>query len=169
MHTWIIQWNLLQWVFLSHLDVWPISDNASNVIHYVRFTVCWLKLYPVLVNLLKFKFALWFTYIAFLQMLLCVLAIKQIYLHLSETQYSHLYCVRDKQVRNEATATRLWLLLTRKWKGARIMNGRLRGGSLKKRPQSSDLKDEWKLPKEERKEMHWFSVADYHTTTDSVA
>lgn len=49
------------------------------------------------------------------------------------------------------------------------MNGRLRGGSLKKGPQSSDLKDEWKLPKEERKEMHWFSVADYHTTTDSVA
>lgn len=69
--------------------MWPISDNASNVIHYVRFTVCWLKLYPVLVNLLKFKCALWFTYIAFLQMLLCVLAIKQIYLHLSETQYSH--------------------------------------------------------------------------------
>ena len=37
MHTWIIQWNLLQWVFLGHLSVWPVSDNTLE--HYALWSI----------------------------------------------------------------------------------------------------------------------------------
>lgn len=93
MHTWIIQWNLLQWVFLSHLYAWPVSDNTLNIMHHGQVTIYWFKLHPVLVNLLEFKFALWFTYVIFPCMCLCIIVIKQRYLHLLELQYSQSFTV----------------------------------------------------------------------------
>lgn len=42
------------------------------------------KPHPVLVNLLQFKFALWFMYAALSQMLLYILAMKQMYLNLAK-------------------------------------------------------------------------------------
>lgn len=77
----------------------PLSDNTLNIIHYGVFTKFCFKLYPVLTNLLKFKFALWVTYVPFPELSLCILATKPLYLHLSEPQYSLVYCVRDMQMR----------------------------------------------------------------------
>lgn len=60
--------------------------------HYGQVTIYWFKLHPVLVNLLEFKFAL-FTYVIFPWMSLCIIVIKQRYLHLLELQYSQSFTV----------------------------------------------------------------------------
>ena len=156
-HTWIIQWHLRQWVFLSHFDVCPFSDNTWNVIHCGQITLFFFKLHPVLVNLLKVKFASWFIVLLFLRCP-CVFRPSNKYLFASLSLCVHIYWVRDMQMRKSNPASDCcWC---GKYKGVREIN-RTGEAPWRKGPQSPDLKNEWKLSKEEEKGMHSFSVAEY--------